>query len=117
MIGVVPNDKIRGILKFFILKDKNISEDREKNCSVYGDDAVTRRVAQRWFKRFPLGNFNGKCIPRPGRPIMGKVDKIMEEGLGKKHVINREAAQEVNKHHVTVLDHLHSDRLVKKLDK
>ena len=61
------NEEIRYILIFLYKKGKNATQ-------VYGDDAVSVRVA-----RFHSGNFDVKDAPRSDRPIVEKVDEIMEK--------------------------------------
>ncbi|GBP49954.1 hypothetical protein EVAR_37038_1 [Eumeta japonica] len=40
---------------------------------------VSARVAQNWFKRFQSGNFGVKDEPCTGRPVMDKIDLILEK--------------------------------------
>ena len=54
------------------------SPDLENVNSVYGPDTVTANHAQFWFRRFRSGNFDVKDAPRSGRPIIEKIDQIME---------------------------------------
>ena len=48
-------------------------------CEVYGDYAVSVRVAQQWFARFHFGNVDVKDGLRSGWPIVEKVDDIIEK--------------------------------------
>jgi len=60
-------------------------------------------VAQNWFKRFQSGNFGVKDAPRSGRPIIGKVDKIMEKVEQDRHISSHDISKELNINHKIVL--------------
>ncbi|GBP22856.1 b(0,+)-type amino acid transporter 1 [Eumeta japonica] len=49
------------------------------NPGVYGPNAVSMRVAQNWFKRFESGDFDVKDEPHSDRPVIDKVDAILEK--------------------------------------
>ena len=39
---------------YFFKKGKNATEmQKKKSCAVYGDGAVTDRMCQKWFVKFP----------------------------------------------------------------
>ena len=37
---------------YYFKKGKNTTEMQEKICAVYGEDAVTDRLCQKWFVKF-----------------------------------------------------------------
>ncbi len=110
------NEEIRYILKFLYKKGKNATQATNEICEVYGDDAVSVRVAQQWFARFRSGNFDVKDAPRSGRPIVEKVDEIMEKIDQDRHISCHDIAKALNIHHQTVLNHLKKAGYKKKLD-
>ena len=82
-----------------------------KLCGVYGDECLSERQCQNWFARFRPGN-----EPRPGRPIVEKVDEILKKIEVDRHFSSRDIATELNIDHKTVLNHLHKTGYQKKLD-
>ena len=85
-------------------------------CGVYGDECLSERQCQNWFARFRSGNFDVKDEPRPGRPIVEKVDEILQKVEVDRHISSRHMATELNIDHKTVLNHLHKTGYQKKLD-
>ena len=59
-------------------------------CDVYGHDAVSARLAQSWFKRFRFENFDVEDAPRSGRPIIAKVNEIIEKIVKDRHISSRD---------------------------
>ncbi|XP_049307894.1 histone-lysine N-methyltransferase SETMAR-like isoform X2 [Bactrocera dorsalis] len=110
------NEEIRYILKFLFKDGKNATQATNAICEVYGDDAVSVRVAQQWFARFRSGNFVVRDAPRSGRPIVEKVDEIMEKIELDRHISSHDIAKELNIHHQTVLNHLKKAGYKKMLD-
>ena len=37
---------------YYFKKGKNAAETQEKICAVYGEDAVTDQMSQKWFAKF-----------------------------------------------------------------
>ncbi|XP_018343849.1 PREDICTED: histone-lysine N-methyltransferase SETMAR-like [Trachymyrmex septentrionalis] len=58
----------RHILLYYFKKGKRAAEAHRKICSVYGDDALTKRAAQKWFAKFRSGDTSLEDGPRSGRP-------------------------------------------------
>lgn len=87
-------------------KGKNATQATNGICEVYGNDAVSVRVAQRRFACFRSGNFDVKVPPRSGRPIVAKVDEIIERIDQDRHKSSRDIAKELNLQYQTVLNHL-----------
>ena len=62
------------ILLFYFRK---AAQAQRKLCGVFGDECSSERQCQNRFARFHSGNFDVKDEPRPGRPIVEKVDEIL----------------------------------------
>ena len=43
---------------YYFKKGKNATETQKKICAVYGEGAVTDRTCQKWFAKFPAGDFS-----------------------------------------------------------
>src|SRR5580765_2988615 len=57
----------------------NTAANAEKRiCSVCGEDSVSERTAQKWFKRFKEGNESLEDKPRFGRPSVIEDDELRE---------------------------------------
>jgi len=63
-------------------------------------------VTQSWFKRFQSGNFDVKNAPCFGRPIIEKIDEIIEKIEQNRHISSHDISKELNIDHKTVLNHL-----------
>ena len=74
----IPEGHFRHILLFYFQKGKNAVQAHRKLCGVCGDECLSERQCQNWFTRFRSGNFDVKDEPRPGRPIVEKVDEILK---------------------------------------
>ena len=44
-------------------------QKKKKICTVYGEDAVTDSMCQKWFAEFCAGEFLLDHAPQPGRPV------------------------------------------------
>ena len=56
------------IMLYYFKKGKNSTEMQNKICAVYGEGAMTDRMCQKWFVKFPAGDFSLDDAPRSGRP-------------------------------------------------
>ena len=106
----IPEGHFRHILLFYFRKGKNAAQAHRKLHSVYGDERLSERQCQNWFARFR------SVKPRPGRPIVEKVDEILKKIEVERHISSRDIATELNIDHKTVLNHLHKTRYQTKLD-
>ena len=61
----------------YFQKGKNAAQAHRKLCGVYGDECLSERQCQNLFARFRSGNFDVQNVPRPGRPIIERVDEIL----------------------------------------
>ena len=59
--------KIHYILKYYFNKGDNASQASERICGVYGEGALSKSAARKWFTRFHFGNFDVKDEPCSGR--------------------------------------------------
>lgn len=106
----------RHILLFYYRKGKNAVQARNKLSSVYGEDVMTIRQCQKWYKKFRSGNFDVQDAPRPGRPVEADEEKIMALVEGNRHITTRDVAARLNLSNSTVFDHMKRLGLVSKLD-
>jgi len=112
---VEKNEHHRHILLFSFNNGCKAAKAAHDICTVYGDCAITERTAQKWFSRFRGGNFNLNDIERTGRPVLfdkKHLNKLLREDPQQ---TTRELAEQMNCHHSTVLEHLHSMGKVQKL--
>ena len=63
------------IMIYYFKKGENTSET-QMICTVYGEGAVTDRTCQKWFVRFPAGEFSLDDAPRSGGPAEVDSDQI-----------------------------------------
>ena len=54
---------------FYFRKGKNVTQTRKKICAVYGEDAISNRMCQKWFAKFHSGEMNIEDAPRSSRPV------------------------------------------------
>ncbi|CAK9806456.1 Mariner Mos1 transposase [Anthophora plagiata] len=52
------NVHYRHILLYYFKKGKHAADTHKKIYRVYGDDALTERVCQKWYANFRSGNFD-----------------------------------------------------------
>lgn len=112
----VNKEKIRYILQFFFDQRESAAQACEKICAVYGPDALSKTGAKQWFARFRSGNFDVKDAPRSGRPVIEKVEEMLEIVEQNRHVSTVEIAKSLNINRQTVANHLKKAEFKKKLD-
>jgi len=88
------SEKIRYILQYHFDQGDNASQACEKIRGVYGEDALS--AARKWFDRFRSGNFGVKDAPRSGRPIVEKVDEILQKIEEDQHISSYDITAELN---------------------
>ena len=54
---------------YYFKKDKNIIETQKKIDAVYGEGSVTDWTCQKWFAKFPAGDFSLDDASQSGRPV------------------------------------------------
>lgn len=104
----------RHLLLFAFNRGMKAAEAARDICGVYGRDSITERTTQKWFSRFRDGNFDLNDTERAGRPVTFDeelLNKLIHEDP--RHS-TRELAEQMNCHHSTVAEHLHSMGKVQK---
>lgn len=87
-----------------------------KICDVYGDDALTKRVCQKWFARFRSGNFDVEDRPRTGRPTEADNQEIKALVNANPKITTREIANSLNISQPTVVRRLKKIGYVSRLN-
>ena len=59
-------------VQYHFNKGENASRACEKICGVYGEGAVSKSAARKWFARFRFGNFDVKDELHSNRSIIEK---------------------------------------------
>ena len=106
----------RHLMLFYYRKGKNATETCRKICHVYGENAVTERVCQKWFARFRKGNFSVRDAPRSGRPKMIDSDQMKAVVEQDCRLTTREIADILKISKSSVENELHKLGYVSKLD-
>ena len=101
---------------FYFKRGKNAVKTCNKLCSVYGEDALTKRTWQKWFNKFRSGNLCVEESRRSGRPTKIDTDKIKALVDENPHSATRNIASELQISHPTVLRHIHKIGNVSRLD-
>jgi len=101
---------------FYFRKGKNATQTRKKICVVYGEDAISDRMSQKWFAKFYSGEMNIEDALRSGRPVTTDVDQITALIDSDRQITVREIAARLNIGKSTVSKHLNKLQIIKKLD-
>ena len=59
----------RHIMLCYFKKGKNATEMQKKNCTAYGEGAVTDETCQKWFAKLHAGVFLLDSAPQLGRTV------------------------------------------------
>lgn len=62
------NEHFRHVMLFYFRKGKSAAEINRKLNSVYGENSVSERTCQKWFRRFRSADFSVSDAARSGRP-------------------------------------------------
>ena len=65
----INNVFFRCTMLFYFRKGKNATQTRKKICVVYGEDAISDRMSQKWFGKFYSGEMNIEDASRSSRPV------------------------------------------------
>lgn len=106
----------RHILLYYFKKGKRAADTHKKICRVYGDDALTERVCQKWYAKFRSGDFDVNDAPRSGRPTKinsSNVKAIIEVNPSQSV---REIATTLSISHTSVENHLRQLGYVSRLN-
>ena len=61
---------------YYFKEGKTQLKRKKKMCAVYGEDAVTDRMCQKWFVKFYARDFSLACAPQSGRPVEVDSDQV-----------------------------------------
>ena len=64
------------IMFYNFKKGKYMTEMQKKIWAVYGEGAVTDQMCQKWFARFPAGDFSLDNTPPSGKSVEVDRDQI-----------------------------------------
>jgi len=95
--------------------DKNATQAVREISEVFGDEAVSVRVAQYWFKRFKSRKFYIKDAFRTDRPVIKNIDDIFTEIKLNRHISSYKIAKRLNIDHRSVFNYLRNAGFKKKL--
>ena len=85
----------------YFRKGKNASQEHNKLCTVYGNEALKERKCQNWFAKFRFGDFLIKISQRSGRPV--EVETHIKANIDSdRHSTTREIAEKVNISHTCI---------------
>lgn len=107
----------RHCMLFLFKQGKNASQAAIDICLVYGENAVTARVCQKWFARFREGDFDLEDRERAGRPpelVSDDLEALLDENPRQS---TRELGDKLNFNHSTILRRLHEIGKTQKLGK
>lgn len=100
--------QIRVLLKHYWKQNVNATQAVQKICDVEGEDFVSIRVAQKWFKKFNEGREDLQDKRRPGRPITTDFGSIRNAVEANPSTSTRRLSDELGIPKTSVLRHLHS---------
>ena len=106
----------RCIMLFYFRKGKNATQTQKKICAVYGENAVSKRMCQKWFAKFHLGEINIEVASHSGRPVTTDVDQVIALIDSDRQITVREIATRLKVGKSTVSEHLSKLQMIKKLD-
>ena len=109
--------QIRICLLYEYKLKRNASEAARSICQAWGTNAISKRYAQRWYKRFRSGDTSLQDEDRSGRPpaIDNSVLKALIESNPQQST--RALAEILDVDNTTVCDHLRQIGKLKKLQK
>jgi [histone H3]-lysine36 N-dimethyltransferase SETMAR len=103
----VPDSVIRACLLYEFKLGTNAAEASRKICTAFGEDAVTSRTAQRWFKKFALGDQSLEDNARSGRPSSLDIDELRTVIETNSNLTCQMLAEEFQVSDETIRIHLH----------
>lgn len=69
------SEHIHYILQYYF----DQGDDAVKRFDIHGEDSLSNSAVRKEFTSFRSGNFDAKDVPRSGRPIVEKVDVILQK--------------------------------------
>ena len=104
------------IILYYFKKGKNATETQKKICAVCGKGAVTDPTCQKWFAKFPAGDFSLDDAPRSGRPVEVDSDQIQILIENNQHYTTQEIANILKISKSSTENHLHKLGYVNRFD-
>lgn len=108
VLVLISMDKIeiRTLLRHYWKQAFRASAAAKKICQVEGEDVVSTRVAQMWFKKFNDGERDLQDRPRSGRPIKMNCERLRQSVEDKPSTSTRRLSDELDVSQRTVVRHL-----------
>lgn len=106
----------RHISLYYFKKGNRAADVPKKIYRLYGDDALTERVCQKWFAKFRSGNFSMNDASRSGRSTEIESDDIKAIVDVNPTQTVREIATRLKISHTSVEKHLHKIGYVSRLN-
>lgn len=97
----------RCLLLFYFRKGKKAAYAHRKIADVYGEEAISERVCQKWFSRFRDGDTTLKDEDRSGRPSVADDEQILALISSNTQYTTSEISDELNISKSSVVRHLH----------
>ena len=113
----MPLHEIRICLLYEFKLGHSAAEATRNISQAWSEDAVSERDARWWFERFRSGNMSIEDMPRSGRPSKVNISTLQELIEADPRQTSRELAEALHVDHQTVLNHLHENGMVWKLEK
>ena len=104
----MENYEIRILLRHYWKQQFKAAEAAKKICKVEGEDVLSIRTAQKWFKKFNEGHTDLRDDPRSGRPITVNTEAIREAVEAKSSTSIRRLSAELDIPQTSVFRHLHA---------
>lgn len=109
--------QIRTIIFYEWKHGTKTSETLQKICEVFGEDILTLRSVQNWYKKFRAGNFDLEDDFRAGRPVEVDDDQIEQILKEQPSICCQDIAEYLSCGKETVRRHLHQLGYINKLNK
>ena len=104
----MENFEIRVLLRHYWKQGFNATAATKKVCKVEGDNVVSNRTAQNWFKRFNEGDIDLGDNARSGRPTTVDSEAIREAVETNPSISTRRLSTELDIPQTSIVRHLHA---------
>lgn len=98
--------EIRTLLRHYWKQQFKASEAARKICEVEGENVVSLRIAQKWFKKFNEGDYDLYDQPRSGRPVTVNQEALIKAVETKPSTSTRILSADLGIAQRTVVRHL-----------
>lgn len=103
----VSNVVIRACLLYEFKLGTNAAEATRKICRAFGQNTVTERTAQNWYRTFRSGDMTLEDQPRSGRPSSLDEEQLKQAIEEDSSLTCQESAERFNVSDETIRRHLH----------